>query len=434
MQTTLCNANIVTPEGVINGCITFEDGIITEITENHINGIDMQGAIVMPGVIDTHVHFREPGMTHKATIHSESRAAAAGGVTSVLEMPNCNPTTTTIEALEQKNEIISHDSIIHCSPFIGATYDNLDLLPQLDFSTIPGIKVFMGSSTGGMLLEDDGILSQVFAFSQDIPVVTHCERTDLINQQAKIYGDSSDFSNHPLIRSRQACIESTRQAITLAQKYGTRLHVAHLSTAEEIKMISDAGSNITAEICVPHLLFDDSMYASHGSRIKCNPAIKTLADRNALRNSLIDGTAYSIATDHAPHLLSEKQKGGCISSPSGMPMVQFSLVTMLTLADEIGLDLVRLSTLMSSNPAHLFGISKRGELRPGYHADLAIVSKCENYKISDADVISKCAWTPLDGHSLSYRVYATYVDGRLVWDGKQIVDNTPASRLHFKKA
>ena len=428
MRTLLTNARIVTPHGIVRGGVAIDGLYIESVGEDvcaHSGDsvIDLAGAMVMPGVIDTHVHFREPGMTHKATIASESRAAAAGGVTSVCEMPNCMPTTTTAEALAEKQAIAARDSLVNYAFFVGATHDNTEFLRQVDYSQVPGIKVFMGSSTGGMLVDDDETLRQVFSLSHNIPLVTHCEATDIINRNAKMYGDSHDFAVHPLIRSREACIESTRLAVAMAMECGTRLHVAHLSTKEEIDLVR---GRATAEACLPHLLFSDADYERLGARIKCNPAVKTATDRDALWLALEEGIVQTIATDHAPHLLSEKENGGCLTAPSGMPMVQFSLCAMLSQTTP-----EKVAQWMSHNPAQIFGIEKRGEIREGYYADLAIVQETEPYMIGDNDVVSLCRWTPLAGATLRHRVAATYVNGQKVWDGQSVVHHRAAMPLHF---
>ena len=431
MKTILTGGHIVAPSGIIEGDIVIAPPFIENVGRGYVASasdrvIDVHGAFIMPGVIDTHVHFRQPGMTHKATIATESRAAAAGGVTSVCEMPNCKPLTTSSEALAEKQAIAGEDSAVNFAFFIGATHDNADVLRKADYTTVPGIKVFMGSSTGGMLVDDADALRSVFSISPHIPVVTHCEDTDIINKNARIYGDSSDISLHPLIRSREACIASTRLAVRIAKECRTRLHVAHISTREEIEIVRRAG--FTAEACIPHLFFTDKDYARLGVRIKCNPAIKTQEDRDALRRALIDGSIATVATDHAPHLLAEKLSGGCISAPSGMPMVQFSLPTMLTM----GFGYETVARLMSENPAKVFDIDRRGEIREGYFADLTIVVP-EEHRIEDSDVLSLCGWTPLDGCVLSHRVKCTFVNGQMVWDGENILNTKAAMPLHFER-
>ncbi|MBR2291863.1 MAG: dihydroorotase, partial [Prevotella sp.] len=326
--------------------------------------VDASGCFVLPGIIDDHVHVREPGLTEKADIESESRAAVAGGVTSYLEMPNTVPLTTTIEALEEKFALASSKSHANYSFFFGATNDNTDLFSRLDPHRIPGIKLFMGSSTGNMLVDRREALERIFS-TATLPIMTHCEDTDIINRNMALakqrYGDDPAVIHHPEIRSEEACYESTRLAVELARKHQARLHVAHLTTARELALFGQSPA-ITAEATVSHLYFSDRDYASLGTRIKCNPAIKTEDDREALQQALTDGRIAVIGTDHAPHLLSQKE-GGCARAASGMPMIQFSLVTMLELVDKGVLTIERLVELMCHNPARLFEIRRRGFIR-----------------------------------------------------------------------
>ena len=330
----------------------------------------------MPGVIDSHVHFREPGLTAKADIATESRAAAAGGVTTYFDMPNTVPQTTTPEALEEKFGLAAEKSRVNYSFFFGATNDNLPLIDRLDATRIPGIKLFMGSSTGNMLVDRREALERIFG-TVKMPVMAHCEDTAIINRNMEEARRSDprfpDVALHPLIRSAEACYESTSLAVSLARRYGTRLHVAHLTTARELELFSPGDPKITAEATVGHLFFTDADYVRLGARIKVNPAIKTAADRTALRKALLDGRITTIGTDHAPHLPGQKQ-GGCDTAASGMPMIQFSLVTMLELVDDGVLPVERMVELMCHAPARLFGVRDRGFLRPGCWADIVIVS------------------------------------------------------------
>ena len=388
--------------------------------------IDASGCFVLPGIIDDHVHFREPGLTEKADIESESRAAVAGGVTSYLEMPNTVPQTTTLEALEEKFRLASCKSHANYSFFFGATNDNADLFPQLDIHRIPGIKLFMGSSTGNMLVDRRQALERIFA-TAPLPIMTHCEDTSIINrnmEQAKaLYGDDPDVSHHPEIRSEEACYESTRLAVELAVKHHARLHVAHLTTARELELFEPfPGSMITAEATVSHLYFSDRDYRSLGTRIKCNPAVKTERDRDALQQALSDGRIAVVATDHAPHLLSQKE-GGCARAASGMPMVQFSLVTMLELVDRGVLTVERLVELMCHHPAQLFGIRNRGFIREGYQADMVLVRPNTGWVVSKSLIQSKCGWSPMEGHMFLWRVERTICNGHSVYaDGKVDTD------------
>lgn len=386
--------------------------------------IDASGCYVLPGVIDEHVHFREPGLTDKATIDSESCAAAAGGVTTYFDMPNTVPQTTTLEALEEKFRIASKTSHVNYSFFFGATNDNAHLFSRLDVHRIPGIKLFMGSSTGNMLVDKDQALDTIFKTAK-LPIMAHCEDTDIINrnmQMAKEGSDDPDVSLHPFIRSEEACMASTQKAVSLAKKHQARLHVAHLSTAEELELFApcSVGSDtvaakITAEVTVGHLFFSSSDYARLGARIKVNPAIKSPVDQFMLRQSLNDGRIATIATDHAPHLLSQKQ-GGCVKAASGMPTIQFSLVTMLELVDAGVLKMERLVELMAHNPARLFEVRERGFLRHGYKADIVIVRRDEPWTVTPETVLSKCGWSPLEGHTFRWHVENTLCNGHLVYD------------------
>ena len=386
--------------------------------------IDASGCYVLPGVIDEHVHFREPGLTDKATIDSESCAAAAGGVTTYFDMPNTVPQTTTLEALEEKFRIASKTSHVNYSFFFGATNDNAHLFSRLDVHRVPGIKLFMGSSTGNMLVDKDQALDTIFKTAK-LPIMAHCEDTDIINrnmQMAKEGSDDPDVSLHPFIRSEEACIASTQKAVSLAKKHQARLHVAHLSTAEELELFApcSVGSDtvaakITAEVTVGHLFFSSSDYARLGARIKVNPAIKSPVDQFMLRQSLNDGRIATIATDHAPHLLSQKQ-GGCVKAASGMPTIQFSLVTMLELVDAGVLKMERLVELMAHNPARLFEVRERGFLRQGYKADIVIVRRDEPWTVTSETVLSKCGWSPLEGHTFRWHVEKTLCNGHLVYD------------------
>lgn len=387
--------------------------------------VDATGCLVLPGVIDTHVHFREPGMTHKADIESESRAAAYGGVTTYFDMPNTKPQTTDIEAWNQKNELAAEKSHVNYSFFYGATNDNVDTFSQLDVHRVPGIKLFMGSSTGNMLVDKNESLIKVFsaAKSLNLPVMAHCEDTDIINanmEAAKAkYGDDPEVIHHPEIRSFEACYNSSAKAVELAKQSGAHLHIAHITTAKEMELLHH--DNVSAEATVAHLVFTDEDYATLGTRIKCNPAVKSAEDRNALRKAIADGTIMTIGTDHAPHTLSEKV-GGAAKAVSGMPMLQFSLVSMLSLVDEGVLSVERLVELMCHNPARLFSVSQRGFLRNGYKADITIVAK-EEWTLTNEKIQSKCAWSPLEGRKFGWKVKHTFCNGQhILCDG--VFDNT----------
>jgi len=432
MRTVVQGGTIVNEGKTFDGTIVIEDGKISQIIQGKVypeassdEVIDALGCFVLPGIIDDHVHFREPGLTEKADIDTESRAAAAGGVTTYFDMPNTVPQTTSLETLESKFTLAAEKSHVNYSFFFGATNDNISLFEQLDPHRIPGIKLFMGSSTGNMLVDRRESLEQIFS-SAKLPIMAHCEDTAIINRnmaEAKEkYGDDPKVIHHPGIRSEEACYESTRLAIELAKKHNARLHVAHLSTARELDLLpstnTDYLSSITFEATVSHLYFCDRDYASLGTRIKCNPAIKTERDREALQRGLTDGRITVIGTDHAPHLLSQKE-GGCAKAVSGMPMIQFSLVTMLELVDNGILSLERLVELMCHNPARLFEVRHRGFIREGYQADLVLVRPNTAWVCTKSLIQSKCGWSPMEGHMFLWRVERTLCNGHTVYaDGK----------------
>lgn len=428
MRTLIKGGRIVNEGRSFEGAIIIEDEKIIDIIEGKdfpqdsafTSVVDAKGCYVLPGIIDTHVHFREPGLTEKADIESESRAAAAGGVTSYFEMPNTVPQTTTLEALEDKFQRAAKSSHVNYTFFFGATNDNTNLFSQLDSHRIPGIKLFMGSSTGNMLVDRDEALERVFKTSQ-LPIMAHCEDTDIINRNMeaakKAWGDDPKVSLHALIRSEEACVASTTKAVALAKKHHARLHVAHVSTADELELI---GGQITAEVTVGHLFFTMLDHERLGARIKVNPAIKSPVDQFMLRESLNDGRITTIATDHAPHLLSQKQ-GGCAKAASGMPMIQFSLPTMLELVDQKILTIERMVQLMAHNPANLFEIRQRGFIRKGYQADLVMVRPKTAWTVTPDVIESKCGWSPMEGHTFNWRVEQTYCNGHIVYD-KGVVD------------
>lgn len=417
--------------------IIVEDGIITNITDKEelatAEGIDR---LLLPGVIDDHVHTREPGLTHKGDLCSETRAAAAGGVTSVMDMPNVVPQTTSLEALRERQAMGAAHAFVNYAFHFGATNSNAHLLPQLDTTRVPAVKLFMGSSTGGMLVDHGDALRAVFERSP-LPIMVHCEDSAIIAQNMQhakqLYGDDPDVVHHPEIRSREACIASSTLAVQLGRETGARLHIAHITTKEELSLQSDADGGtaaVTLEACLPHLLFTSDDYASLGTRIKCNPAVKTAEDRDALRQALADGRIFVVATDHAPHLLSEKQ-GGCARAASGMPMVQFSLIAMLQLVDEGVVTLPRLAELMCHNPARLFAIEGRGFIREGMKADLALVRRSP-WTLTADDVVSRCGWSPLEGRRFNWCVEQTYCNGRLIYDkGAFAETNEHACALTF---
>lgn len=379
---------------------------------------DASGCLALPGVIDTHVHFREPGMTEAGDIRSESRAAAAGGVTTYFDMPNTRPPAVTEEELECKFRMAEESSAVNYSFFFGATAGNAAALRRLDGRRVCGVKVFMGSSTGGMLVDDEDALREIFSASR-LPVVAHCEDAGIIRENERrargLYGDDADISLHPAIRSEEACFKSSELAVRLARETGARLHVAHISTSRELALFGGAPDGISAEACLPHLMFSEEDYKTKKALIKCNPAIKSSSDREALRAGLANGKITAVATDHAPHPLSAKA-GGALRAASGMPFVQFSLVCMLSLADKGVLPLAKVPQLMSGNPARLFGIERRGAIKEGFFADIVIVRKGTAWTVGKSCILSKCKWSPLEGESFEWRVERTYCNGRCVYD------------------
>lgn len=400
--------------------------------------IDASGCFILPGVIDDHVHFREPGLTRKADIESESRAAAFGGVTSYFEMPNTNPQTTTLEALEDKFALGAQKSHVNYSFFFGATNDNVDLFDRLDVHRIPGIKLFMGSSTGNMLVDKYESLQQIFVKAKKLglPVMTHCEDTDIINRNMaayqKKYGEDPDVKFHPEIRSVEACYESSSLAVKLAKESGAHLHIAHVTTARELEFFGK-DENITGEAVIAHLYFSDEDYADKKAFIKCNPAIKTVNDRKALREALADGRISVVGTDHAPHEWKDKQ-GGCAKAASGMPMVQFSLVSMLELVDEGVLSIERMVEVMSHCPAKLFHVDKRGFLRPGYQADIVIVRPHTAWTVQKEIIQSKCGWSPMEGHEYQWQVEQTICNGHLIYNKGEFDEAYRGEELTFRKS
>lgn len=431
-RTQIKNATIVNEGRRFIGTLVIDDDRIDEIIEGADSEpvipvdetIDGTGCYLFPGVIDDHVHFRDPGLTQKGDFNTESRAAAAGGVTTVFDMPNCNPQTTTMEAFKEKWMIAASKSVVNYGLFFGATAGNAYELGKLDSRKVAGIKLFMGSSTGNMLVDNEVALRAIFE-SAKLPIMTHCENTQLINENmAKAqaaYGNDPAVEHHPEIRSEEACYQSTALAVKLAQETGARLHVAHISTARELELIDANNPRITAEACVGHLVFSDKDYAKLGTRIKVNPAIKTEADCHALREALNNDKIYTIGTDHAPHKLSDKM-GGCAKAASGMPIIQFSLISMLELVDKGVLSLERMVQLMCHNPAELLQIENRGYLREGYKADIVMVRPHVPWTLTPNRIQSKCNWSPLEGHVFHWRVERTFCNGFPIFNRGHVTD------------
>lgn len=413
-------------------CIS--DRLSEEVWEN-AEITDATGLFVIPGVIDDQVHFREPGLTHKGDIAEGSRAAAAGGVTSFMDMPNVVPPTTTLKRLEEKQEIARRNSAVNYSFYLGATSDNMDEIRNIDPHTTCGLKVFMGSSTGNMLVDKLESLEKIFSESP-VLITTHCEDTPIINRNLALYkeqyGDDIPAGYHPLIRSREACYKSSSLAAALARKHNSRLHILHLSTAEEIALL-DTGSRknkkITGEVCVHHLWFNDSAYLKKGNLVKWNPAIKTEKDRQALIQALNENRIDVIATDHAPHTLAEKS-GPYTKAASGGPMVQHSLTVMLQLMEQGEIRLENIVDKMCHAPAELFRIKDRGYLREGYKADICLFGK-RPWQVTKENILYRCGWSPLEGMTFDYKIQTTFVNGHKVYENGKFDDNYRGEMLEF---
>lgn len=447
-STLIVNARLVNEGREFDADLRIEDGRIARIDtqiaarpEERV--IEAGGRWLLPGMIDDQVHFREPGLTHKGDIATESAAAVAGGLTSFMDMPNTNPPTLDSAALEAKYALAKGRAWGNYGFYHGASNDNIEAIRALDPKAAPGIKVFMGASTGNMLVDDPDTLDAIFR-DAPTPIITHCEDTPTIDAnlaafQAK-YGDALTVEMHPDIRSREACIKSTKLAISLARKHGTRLHVLHISTADELALfepgplLRDDGTRkrITAETCIHFLRFDRGDYARLGNFIKCNPAIKDASDREALIKALAEGGAIDVlATDHAPHTLEEKQKPYA-QAPSGLPLVQYALVAALELVHEGKLDVAQVVKKLAHASAQLFDVKQRGFLREGYWADLVLVGRTP-FTVRREDVLSKCGWSPFEGVTFQSRIAATWVNGRMVWNGEQLLGTPCGQRLEFER-
>ncbi len=429
------------------GSVLVEGNKISKVFENEVPEIifqqcgeiiDARGLYLMPGVLDDQVHFRDPGLTHKGDIYTESRAAVAGGVTSFMEMPNTNPQTVTMDALREKFDLAAKKSIANYSFYLGATNDNIGELKKIDKKNVCGVKVFMGASTGNMLVDNARTLQRIFA-EVDSLIATHCENEEMIRDNVdackKRFGEDIPVQYHPLIRSEEACYRSTARAAELADKYGSRLHVLHLSTAREMSLFSKSSvkdKKITAEVCVHHLWFTDEDYARLGTRIKWNPAIKTRADRDALRSALISGKLDIVATDHAPHLLSEKE-GGCLKASSGGPLVQHSLQVMLELSLQGLWSKEFVVEKMCHAPAELFRVKGRGYIREGYFADLVLVNPDKPYTVGKNNILYKCGWSPFEGEIFRHSIEKTFVNGNLVFDNGNVVEPAAGEALMFDR-
>ena len=405
--------------------------------EGHVDRvIDATGKWLLPGVIDDQVHFREPGLTHKADINTESMAAVAGGVTSFMEMPNTKPPTITRDALDWKFARAAQTSLANYSFYIGATNENIEEVLRADYRRVCGVKVFMGSSTGNMLVDNADALSRIFSEAPAL-IAVHCEKEEIIraNKQKYIeeFGENLPVTFHPLIRSAEACYASSSQAVELAQRYNARLHLLHLSTAKELTLLSDGPveeKRITGEVCVHHLFFDDRDYAEYGNLIKWNPAIKTAADREALMQATVSGRIDVVATDHAPHLLAEKE-GSCLEAASGGPLVQHSLQVMLEKSLQGVIPVETVVERMCHAPAKLFGIERRGFIRPGYYADMVLVDPQQPYTVTPENVLTKCCWSPFMNHTFPVTIDTTFVNGIIAYQNGQVEPYCLGKELRF---
>ena len=447
-MTIIKNATIVNEGTSFLGQVLIENGLIRDVLpqSQDVGGeddevIDAAGLHLLPGVIDDQVHFREPGLTHKGNIRSESRAAAAGGITSFMEMPNTNPQTTTQAEWQNKMEIGARDAMVNYSFFFGGTNENIDQVLAVSPTDTPGIKIFMGSSTGNMLVDNREILEGVFSKSK-LLIATHCEDEATIRANTALfkekYGAHVPMSAHPLIRSEEACYLSSSLAVEIAKKYDTRLHILHISTAKELSLFDNtkplSDKRITAEACIHHLWFSDADYLKKGTFIKWNPAVKTAADRSAVFEAVLDNRIDIIATDHAPHTLEEKQNT-YFNAPSGGPLVQHALPAMLELVQQGKITLEKVVEKMSHAPAECFQLSRRGYIRKGYHADLVLVDLNKSWTVSKENLLYHCGWSPFEETTFSAAVVKTLVNGKVVYDNGQIVEvnANAAQALKFRR-
>lgn len=440
------NAQIINEGRIYMGYLATKGNKIALVAEGkpsetvlrqYPDAMDAKGAWLIPGGIDAHVHFREPGLTHKADIAHESKAALAGGITSFMEMPNTVPQTTTIEAWEEKYDLAQQSSYANYAFYIGATNDNANQWKRIDKQRLCGIKLFLGSSTGNMLVSEEKALQQIFAEAETL-VATHCEDEQIIRANMERFrskGLPIPIAYHPLIRSREACVRSTEQAMNWAEKYGTQLHILHISTTEELSLLSEGShrdKRITAETCPHYLFFSDKDYETMGARIKCNPAIKTSNDREYLSRAVHTTKIDTIGSDHAPHLLSDKE-GDCTKAVSGFPSIQHNIPLLFDLTEQ-GLftkeDIVR---TLSHAPADIYKVEQRGYLKEGYYADFVLLQTCEPYEIQTNDLLYKCQWSPLVGKSLHHRVQMTVLNGVVAYADGQFAESSAAMPLHFAR-
>lgn len=442
MTTIIKNGTLINEGKQINADILITNGKITKIahqinSDAAVQEIDASGLLILPGCIDDQVHFREPGLTHKGNIYSESRAAVAGGITSFMEMPNTVPNALTQALLEDKYQIAAQNAIANYSFFMGASNDNMEEVLLTDTSKICGVKVFMGSSTGNMLVDKESVLEGLFSRVGAL-IATHCEdehtvKSNLAAFQAK-YGDNIPVSAHPLIRNEEACYLSSSKAVALAKKHRARLHVLHISTAKETALFDNEipleQKLITAEACIHHLWFSDADYQTKGNYIKWNPAVKTSTDRDGIWEALLDNRIDVIATDHAPHTIEEKSNP-YLSAPSGGPLVQHALLAMLDKVSAGKISIERVVEKMAHAPATLFRIKERGYLREGFYADIVLVKPEPGQEVSKKNLLYKCGWSPFEGHQFSHQIHSTYVNGNCVYAHGQVLENGLGERLLF---
>ncbi|MBR6068387.1 MAG: dihydroorotase [Bacteroidales bacterium] len=445
MKTLIKNAIVVNEGRCEQLDVVLNNEYIEDIfPSGHIEGqynktIDAQGLYLLPGIIDDQVHFRQPGATHKADIHSESRAAVAGGVTSYMEMPNTNPPTTNADLLNEKFNIAAENSMANYSFFIGATEENADDIAKIDITEVAGVKLFLGSSTGNLLVKDKNAIEKIMQVSPTL-IAAHCEDDGIIaenlSRMKEIYGDDIPMEKHCEIRNDEACYKSSSEAAEIAERTGAHLHIFHISTEKELALLSDKpleDKKITAEVCVHHLFFNSNDYKRLGARIKWNPSVKYESDRLALIQALKDGKIDVVATDHAPHAWEEKC-APYTKCPSGAPMVQHSLQVMIELAKRGYFGIEDIVKWMSHNPARLYKIDRRGFIRKGYFADLVLVDLNANYTITQDNILYKCKWSPLEGYTLNSKIVSTFVNGKTVFDnGKIIEGNKSSMKLKFNR-
>lgn len=439
----LKNAKVVNENSIFETDVLLDGDFIAridpDISDAHAKVIDLDGDLLLPGAIDDQVHFREPGLTHKGNIATESRAAIAGGITTYMEQPNTNPQTTTIEKLEEKMAIAAKDSFANYSFLFGGTNDNLEELKRLDKNACSGVKLFLGSSTGNMLVDDEAVLEKIFS-NTEMVISAHCEdegtiRANMAKYEA-MYGEDIPIGMHPIIRSAEACYLSSSKAIALAKRTGARLHVFHVSTGVETDLFTNAvpleQKKITAEVCIHHLWFSDEDYAEKGTFIKWNPAVKTKTDRAKLWEALLDDRIDVVATDHAPHTLEEKNNP-YTKAPSGGPLVQHALLAMLQKESEGIISLEKIVEKMSHNPAKLFDIDRRGFVREGYYADLVQVDRNSQNEVKRSNILYKCGWSPFEGVTFGSKVVRTFVNGLLAYDDGVVAGEKNAKRLTFNR-